>query len=177
MRRLMADGRGWRRTPRAVRRVSGEHRGETGIVLHRSGIGRSFRSPAVGARPSVTVTAARPGPSRTAALEAWLDDARVGREGPEPVEPEVRRADLPSGPPAWVGVAPGRHTIDFHGFGVPLRAQTVRLGPGDHFLVAYRAPVRLPFRRSLPARWRLEALPAETRSTSRRLPLPPRRRR
>ena len=160
MRRL-ADGRGWRGVPRSVRRLSRRHPGETGIVLHRSGSGRPS-SPTDVDRETVTVTPVRPGRARTAALQAWLDDSRLGRDRQEPAGgPEVLRSALRSGPPRWIGVAPGEHTIAFHGFDAPLRLQTVRLGPGDHFLIAYREPLRLPLRRPRPARWSLRALPGE----------------
>jgi hypothetical protein len=75
------------------------------------------------------------------------------------VRPELQRGALRSKPPTWIGLDPGEHTIDFHGFGEPLRSQTVRLGPGDHFLIAHRPPIRLPFHRSLPGRWCLRAVP------------------
>jgi hypothetical protein len=110
----------------------------------------------------VTVTVARPGRSGAEELQAWLDDARLGRDRAEPVDlPELRRGDLRSGPPTWIGVEPGLHIVDFHGAGAPLRPQTVRLGRGDRFLIALRAPIWLPFRRPLPARWRLRLLPDE----------------
>jgi hypothetical protein len=73
----------------------------------------------------------------------------------------MRRGKLRSGPPTWIGLDPGEHTIDFDGFDKPLRSQTVRLGTGDRFLIAFRPPIWLPFRRPLPARWCLHALPDE----------------
>jgi hypothetical protein len=119
-----------------VRRLLRGHPGETGIVLHRWSITRFVPWPAVGGWEAVTVTVARP-------------------------EERSRAGDLRSGPPTWIGLDPGQHTVHFHGAAVPLRPQTIRLGPGDRFLIAFRAPIWLPFRPPVPARWDLRLLPDE----------------
>lgn len=127
-------------------------------MLHRRTVAGFVPWPTVRGWEVVTVTVARPGRSRAAELGAWLDDARLGLER---AEPGMQRGDLRPGPPVWMGLDPGRHIFEFDGGGVPLRPQTVRLGEGDQFLIALRAPIRLPFRRPLPARWDLRLLPVE----------------
>jgi hypothetical protein len=141
-----------------VRRLLRDHPGETGIVLYRWTIAPW---PGVRGWGPIVVTVARPDRSRAAELSAWLDDARLGRESPESVEQGGRQQGGISTEPTWLAVEPGQHTIDLSGAPEPLRSQIVRLGPGDRFLIAVRPPIRLPFRRPLPARWCLRALPPE----------------
>jgi hypothetical protein len=142
-----------------VRRLLRGHPGETGLVLHR----RTARLPWPGVPgwETVVVTVPRPEQSRAGELASWLDDARLGRESPEPESvDQPRRGELGT-TPTWLPLEPGQHTIEISRGSEALRPQTVRLGPGDRFLVAVRPPIWLPFRQPLPARWSLRLLPGE----------------
>lgn len=122
-----------RRNPWGLRRLLESHVGETGIVAY-GWFKRLIYWPEV--RGWAVVTINLDGHQR-----AMLDEVKRG--------------------PVWIGLAPGRHTIDFDGLNGRLHSDVVDIAAGQQALVAFRPPIWVPLRRPGQARWCKRPLPGE----------------